>query len=69
MLLFQKHQPPASIEGDVAFTDIAFDLYSVTSWLDNIVDRVDVRDTASLLMAERYLNGLYCLSSDYEPGI
>ncbi|KAK9309709.1 hypothetical protein QLX08_000706 [Tetragonisca angustula] len=65
--IFLRHQPSASIEGDVAFTDTAFDFYSITSWLDNIVDRLDVRDTVSLLMVERYLNGFYCLSSDYEP--
>lgn len=69
MLLFQRHQPSASIEGDVAFTDTAFDFYSITSWLDNIVDRLDIRDTVSLLMVERYLDGFYCLSSDYEPGV
>lgn len=46
-----------------------FDYYSITPWFDNIVDRIDIRDTASLLIAERYLNGLYCLTTDYEPGI
>ena len=67
--LFQKHQPPASIEGeDVRITDTAFDFYSITPWLDNIVDSIDIRDTESLLLAKRYLNGLYSLLSDYEPG-
>lgn len=46
-----------------------FDYYCITPWFDNIVDRIDIRDTASLLIAERYLNGLYCLTTDYEPGI
>ncbi|XP_050495174.1 uncharacterized protein LOC126876353 isoform X2 [Bombus huntii] len=68
--IFLKHQPPASIEGeDVRITDTAFDFYSITPWLDNIVDSIDIRDTESLLLAKRYLNGLYCLSSDYEPGM
>lgn len=53
----------------VASSDTTFDFYSITPWLDNVVDEIDVRDTASILMAERFLNGLYCFTSDYEPGI
>ncbi|KZC10169.1 Peptidyl-prolyl cis-trans isomerase-like 6 [Dufourea novaeangliae] len=68
--VFLKHQPPISMEGeDTGYSNTGFDFYSITSWLDNIVDTIDVRDTASILMAERYLNGLYCLSSDYLTGM
>ncbi|XP_076665623.1 uncharacterized protein LOC143367551 isoform X2 [Andrena cerasifolii] len=68
--IFLEHQPPMSTEGEATrFSDSAFDFYSITPWLDNIADRIDVRDTASLLMAERYLHGLYCLSTDYLPGM
>lgn len=66
--LFQKHEPPLYVEGeDMKYIDSGFDFYSITSWLDNIVDKIDLRDTASVLTAERYLNGFYCLSSDYMP--
>ncbi|XP_078049049.1 putative inactive peptidyl-prolyl cis-trans isomerase-like 6 isoform X2 [Augochlora pura] len=69
-VLSMKHQPPICTEGEaVNYSDTGFDSYSITSWLDNIVDKIDVRDTASVLMAERYLNGLYCLISDYKPGM
>ncbi|XP_046141326.1 uncharacterized protein LOC114880914 [Osmia bicornis bicornis] len=66
-----KHQPPSSIEGEATriISDNMFDFYCITPWLDNIVDVIDVRDTASLLMVERYLSGLYCLSTDYMPGM
>lgn len=57
------------MEGEYVINDNMFDYYSITPWFDNIVDEIDVRDTASLLIAERYLNGLYCLTTDYEPGI
>lgn len=57
------------MEGEYVINDNMFDYYSITPWFDNIVDKIDVRDTASLLIAERYLNGLYCLATDYEPGI
>ncbi|XP_034195412.1 putative inactive peptidyl-prolyl cis-trans isomerase-like 6 isoform X2 [Osmia lignaria lignaria] len=69
--VFLKHQPPSSIEGEATriISDNMFDFYCITPWLDNIVDVIDVRDTASLLMVERYLNGLYCLSTDYMPGM
>nr|XP_033329097.1 probable inactive peptidyl-prolyl cis-trans isomerase-like 6 [Megalopta genalis] len=68
--IFLKHQPPICTEGEaMRYSDTGFDFYSITSWLDNVVDKIDVRDTASVLMAERYLNGLYCLVSDYEPGM
>ncbi|XP_076376852.1 uncharacterized protein LOC117221901 isoform X2 [Megalopta genalis] len=69
-VLSMKHQPPICTEGEaMRYSDTGFDFYSITSWLDNVVDKIDVRDTASVLMAERYLNGLYCLVSDYEPGM
>ncbi|XP_031840177.2 putative inactive peptidyl-prolyl cis-trans isomerase-like 6 [Nomia melanderi] len=64
--IFLKHEPSLYVEGeDVKYIDGGFDFYSIISWLDNIVDKIDLRDTASVLMAERYLNGFYCLSSDY----
>ncbi|OAD54185.1 Peptidyl-prolyl cis-trans isomerase-like 6, partial [Eufriesea mexicana] len=66
--IFFEHSSPISMEGEnVRVSDSAFNFCSITPWLDNIVDKVDVRDTKSLLIAEQYLNGLYCLSSDYEP--
>ena len=40
----------------------------IAPWIYNITDKLDLRDVPSLLMAERYLKGLYCLSSDYFPG-
>ncbi|XP_048514169.1 uncharacterized protein LOC105693736 isoform X2 [Athalia rosae] len=40
----------------------------VKPWLDNVADKLDDRDTISLLMAERYLGGLYSLATDYLPG-
>lgn len=40
----------------------------VKPWLDNVTDKLDNRDTISLLMAERYLGGLYSLATDYLPG-
>ncbi|XP_076647026.1 putative inactive peptidyl-prolyl cis-trans isomerase-like 6 isoform X2 [Halictus rubicundus] len=68
--IFLKHQLPICTEEEnMKYVDTRFDLYSITSWLDNIVDKIDIRDTASVLMTERYLNGLYCLVSDYEPGM
>ncbi|XP_017761732.1 PREDICTED: peptidyl-prolyl cis-trans isomerase-like 6 [Eufriesea mexicana] len=68
--IFFEHSSPISMEGEnVRVSDSAFNFCSITPWLDNIVDKVDVRDTKSLLIAEQYLNGLYCLSSDYEPGM
>ncbi|XP_076633660.1 putative inactive peptidyl-prolyl cis-trans isomerase-like 6 [Colletes latitarsis] len=53
---------------DTKLSDIAFNFYCNTSWLDDIVDR-NVCDTESILMAERYLNDLYCLSINYLPGM
>ncbi|CAK9810361.1 Probable inactive peptidyl-prolyl cis-trans isomerase-like 6 [Anthophora quadrimaculata] len=67
--IFLEHQSPASMEGEYVGDIDTFDFYSITPWLDNIVDTIDVRDTASLLMTERYLNGLYCLASDYKSGM
>ncbi|XP_076298176.1 putative inactive peptidyl-prolyl cis-trans isomerase-like 6 isoform X2 [Lasioglossum baleicum] len=67
--IFLKHVPICTEEENMKYVDSGFDLYSITSWLDNVVDKIDVRDTASVLMTERYLNGLYCLVSDYEPGM
>ncbi|XP_046744017.1 probable inactive peptidyl-prolyl cis-trans isomerase-like 6 [Diprion similis] len=40
----------------------------IDPWLDNVADKLDDRDTISLLMAERYLSGLYTLATDYLPG-
>ncbi|XP_076231481.1 uncharacterized protein LOC143177458 [Calliopsis andreniformis] len=68
--IFLKHEPPESIEGeDTRYIPSAFDFYSITPWLENIADKIDVRDTASVLLAERYLSGLYCLSTDYLAGM
>ncbi|XP_053982314.1 probable inactive peptidyl-prolyl cis-trans isomerase-like 6 [Hylaeus volcanicus] len=68
--VFLEHKPPLNVEGeDTKLSDIAFDFYSITPWLDNIMDKIDIRDVPSILMAERYLNGLYSLSTDYLPGM
>ncbi|XP_033227501.1 probable inactive peptidyl-prolyl cis-trans isomerase-like 6 [Belonocnema kinseyi] len=41
----------------------------IQPWLYNISDKLDLRDVPSILMAEKYLKGLYCLSSDFLPGM
>ncbi|CAL7944607.1 unnamed protein product [Xylocopa violacea] len=67
--IFLKYEKPCMGGEDTGISDTTFDFYSITPWLDNIVDEVDLRDTASLLMVERYLHGFYCLATDYEPGM
>ncbi|XP_043671219.1 uncharacterized protein LOC122630610 isoform X2 [Vespula pensylvanica] len=47
-----------------------YNTYSdISVWLNNVIDEIDIRDTASLLIAERYLSSLYCLSTDYLPEV
>nr|XP_012146716.1 PREDICTED: uncharacterized protein LOC100881397 isoform X1 [Megachile rotundata] len=68
--VFLKHQSPASVEGEATGISYnVFDFYSIASYLDNIVDVIDVRDTPSVIRVERYLSDLYCLSRKHEPGM
>ncbi|KAK2583995.1 hypothetical protein KPH14_006455 [Odynerus spinipes] len=66
--VFLERKPWIDVDGEKVekVYQYPFDTYSdISMWLDNIIDEIDIRDTASLLIAERYLSGLYCLSTDY----
>ncbi|XP_015186630.1 PREDICTED: peptidyl-prolyl cis-trans isomerase-like 6 [Polistes dominula] len=64
--IFLERQPWINVGENNIIHQYPYNTYSdISLWLDNIIDEIDIRDTASLLIAERYLSSLYCLSTDY----
>lgn len=68
-IFIQECQPWINVGENNIIYQYPYNTYSdISFWLDNIIDEIDIRDTASLLIAERYLSSLYCLPTDYLSG-
>ncbi|XP_035726284.1 uncharacterized protein LOC118443424 isoform X2 [Vespa mandarinia] len=64
--IFLERQPWIDVGENNMVHQYPYNTYSdISVWLNNITDEIDIRDTPSLLIAERYLSSLYCLSMDY----
>ncbi|KAF7399783.1 hypothetical protein HZH68_008375 [Vespula germanica] len=68
--IFLEREPWIDVGENNMVHQYPYNTYSdISVWLNNVIDEIDIRDTASLLIAERYLSSLYCLSTDYLPEV